>query len=106
MWFIFPEVRGLGYSDLAKTFAISGQKEAIDYLNHVVLGPRLEDCTRLVLNAAPRRIEEIFGSPDDLKFRSSMTLFDFVAPGSVFNAALATFFGGRDDPITLAALKE
>ena len=106
MWFIFPQIRGLGQSDLAQKFAISGQTEAAAYLGHIVLGPRLKDCTKLVLNAAPRRIEDIFGSPDDLKFRSSMTLFDFVAPKEVFDAALTIFFAARGDPLTLTALQE
>jgi uncharacterized protein (DUF1810 family) len=104
MWFVFPQIRGLGHSAMAVKFAISGAAEARAYLAHPVLAPRLVECTNVVLQTEGRSIEEIFGAPDDLKFRSSMTLFDIVAPGTVFGAALRRFFAGQGDPATLAAL--
>src|SRR5947209_7708083 len=79
MWFIFPQIAGLGSSEMAQRFAISGRSEALAYLAHPVLGPRLHQCTGLVNAASPnRRVEQIFGYPDDLKFRSSITLFQAV----------------------------
>src|SRR4051795_362744 len=75
MWFIFPQIRGLGRSPVSIEYAISSREEAKAYLRHPVLGPRLEECTRLVLLVEGRTALEIFGSPDDMKFRSSMTLF-------------------------------
>jgi uncharacterized protein (DUF1810 family) len=79
MWFIFPQVAGLGRSETARRFAIASRREAQAYLDHAILGPRLLDCTRAVCRAEGRSAYEIFGSPDDLKFRSSMTLFAEVA---------------------------
>jgi uncharacterized protein (DUF1810 family) len=105
MWFIFPQIKGLGHSKLAMQFSILNQEEARAYLRHPILGPRLHECTTMVLKTDARSIAEIFGSPDDLKFRSSMTLFDFVAPGTVFGQALRKFFDGQGDQTTLAALK-
>ncbi len=75
MWFIFPQLRGLGYSDTAIKFAISSQQEAEEYLKHPILGNRLNQCTRLVNFVEGRSIHDILGDPDDLKFKSSMTLF-------------------------------
>jgi len=75
MWFVFPQISGLGGSPMAKQYAISSRTEAKAYLQHPTLGPRLRECTRLVTETEGRTIEEIFGHPDDLKFRSSMTLF-------------------------------
>ena len=106
MWFIFPQIRGLGHSKLAMQFSILNQEEARAYLRHPILGPRLHECTTMVLKTDARSIAEIFGSPDDLKFRSSMTLFDFVAPGTVFGQALRKFFDGQGDQTTLGALKK
>lgn len=106
MWFIFPQIAGLGSSEMAQRFAISGRSEALAYLAHPVLGARLRECTGLV-NAAPpgRRLEQIFGYPDDLKFRSSVTLFRAVAPEeTVFHEALERFFGGAGDAATLRLL--
>jgi uncharacterized protein (DUF1810 family) len=104
MWFIFPQIRGLGHSTNAKRFSILHEEEARAYLHHPILGLRLHECTMMVLKVRARSIVEIFDWPDDLKFRSSMTLFDFVAPGTVFGQALEKFFDGRGDPTTLAAL--
>ena len=76
MWFVFPQIAGLGFSAMAQRFAIESRGEAVAYLAHDVLGPRLIECTRLVMAASERTIGDILGSPDDLKFQSSMTLFD------------------------------
>ena len=89
MWFIFPQIAGLGHSGMSRRFAVSGRAEAQAYLHHPVLGPRLRECARLVTEAEGRSIDEILGYPDDRKFRSSMTLFLEAAPGdTVFQAAL------------------
>ena len=102
MWFIFPQLRGLGSSAMADRFGISSPKEAEAYLAHTVLGPRLLECTGLVNVIEGRSIEQIFGYPDDLKFRSSMTLFRLVAEDSrIFNYALEKYFKGEADPLTL-----
>jgi uncharacterized protein (DUF1810 family) len=105
MWFIFPQIAGLGSSDMARHFAISGRAEALAYLAHPTLGPRLRECTELVNQIPNRAIADIFGYPDDLKFRSSITLFAAVAPGeAAFRAALDQYFAGQPDPATLARL--
>lgn len=105
MWFIFPQIAGLGSSSAAQQYAISSLEEAKAYLNHAVLGPRLKECTQLVLSVKGRTAHEIFGNPDDLKFRSSMTLFAEAMPeGGIFDEALRRYFGGEPDPLTLARL--
>lgn len=105
MWFIFPQVDGLGASPMAKKFAISGRDEAEAYLRHPLLGPRLRECTKLLIAAPQRSIEPILGRPDDLKFRSSMTLFAKVATDNAdFVAALDKFYEGSFDPLTLERL--
>jgi uncharacterized protein (DUF1810 family) len=105
MWFIFPQIKGLGSSAMANQFAIASRGEAQAYLDHPVLGPRLRECTRLVIAAPERSIEEILGYPDDLKFRSSMTLFAAVtADNKDFTDALDKFYGGKADPATLERL--
>lgn len=103
MWFVFPQIAGLGHSAMAATYAISGLDEARAYLAHPVLGPRLIECTRLV-GASGRSVAEIFGSPDDMKFRSSMTLFAKAQGEGVFSQAIETLCGGRYDKATLARL--
>jgi uncharacterized protein (DUF1810 family) len=105
MWFIFPQIKGLGSSPMANTYAIASRAEAQAYLDHPVLGVRLRECTQLV-NAVPdRSIAEILGYPDDLKFRSSMTLFAAVAADNKdFTDALDKFYGGKADPATLQRL--
>ncbi len=106
MWFIFPQLKALGRSPIAQHFGIESRDEALAYWKHPVLGPRLKDCTKLVLAAGNKSIHAIFGSPDDLKFRSCMTLFAQVAPDEpVFSQALARFFGGAPDERTLALLE-
>jgi uncharacterized protein (DUF1810 family) len=105
MWFIFPQVSGLGHSVTSQTFAVSSLAEAVAYLAHPTLGPRLRECAALVVGIEGRSIEEIFGHPDDLKFHSSMTLFARAAPREpIFGACLQKYFGGRPDPQTLARL--
>jgi uncharacterized protein (DUF1810 family) len=106
MWFIFPQVEGLGSSELARKFAISSLAEAAAYLAHPVLGSRLTECTRLVNLVEGRAIEQMFGYPDDVKFRSSMTLFvHATSDNRVFIDALQKYFGGEFDPATLARLQ-
>ena len=105
MWFIFPQLRGLGQSSIANRFGIAGADEARAYLAHPVLGPRLEECTTLVNRVAGISIDDIFGFPDTVKFRSSMTLFAHVSTGSnVFVDALEKYYGGQPDPLTLEML--
>ncbi|MBB5751935.1 DUF1810 domain-containing protein [Prosthecomicrobium pneumaticum] len=104
MWFVFPQVAGLGSSAHAVRYAIRSRAEAAAYLAHPLLGPRLRDWTALVCGHAGRPIGAIFGAPDDLKFRSSMTLFDAVAPGEIFGRALDLFFAGARDRATLDRL--
>ena len=105
MWFIFPQIKGLGSSPAAQHFAIASRAEAEAYLEHPVLGPRLRECTQLVLGVTSRSAHEIFGSPDDLKFRSCLTLFAAAAEeNNVFAPALQRYFGGERDPLTVKAL--
>jgi len=105
MWFIFPQIQGLGYSPLAQKFAISSLEEAKAYLEHPILGPRLRECCHLVNLIEGRSIEEIFGYPDDLKFRSSMTLFtSATSENQIFKAALEKYFNGELDPSTIERL--
>lgn len=105
MWFVFPQLRGLGSSSMAEKYGIASRAEAEAYLAHQVLGPRLRECTELVNAVQNRSVEEIFGYPDDLKFRSCMTLFSSVTNGNdVFRTALDKYFNGEPDPATLARL--
>jgi uncharacterized protein (DUF1810 family) len=102
MWFVFPQIRGLGNSPMAVRFAISGLEEARAYLEHPLLGQRLRECTGIVVGIKGRSVEEIFGYPDDLKFRSSVTLFaKATAEAGVFGEALEKYFGGAMDRGTL-----
>ena len=102
MWFIFPQLKGLGSSAMANLYGISGLQEAEAYLAHPLLGTRLRHCTQLVLLIKGRSVEQIFDDPDDLKFRSSMTLFAKAASDSgPFQEALKKYFGGKPDPLTL-----
>ncbi|RJG27221.1 DUF1810 domain-containing protein [Massilia cavernae] len=107
MWFIFPQIAGLGRSSMAQHYAISSLEEACAYLAHPVLGSRLRECSALALAASAYAVDEIFGYPDDMKFHSSMTLFAAV-PGAdpVFAQCLEQFFGGVPDALTLPHLKE
>lgn len=105
MWFIFPQLRGLGHSEMADWFGISSREEAEAYLRHPVLGPRLTECTGLVNLVEGRSIIQIFGYPDDLKFRSSMSLFALIeSENRVFKDALGKYFGGELDRLTVERL--
>jgi uncharacterized protein (DUF1810 family) len=105
MWFVFPQIAGLGHSPTARRFAIASQDEARAYLAHPLLGPRLRQCVTLVNAVEGRSAHDIFGSPDDVKFRSSMTLFAAAASDrEIFLAALQKYYGGAPDPLTMARL--
>ncbi|WP_367159549.1 DUF1810 domain-containing protein [Kozakia baliensis] len=106
MWFVFPQLAGLGHSSMAQRFALHSLEEAQIYLKHPVLGGRLLDCTELVLNVNDRSAHDIFGSPDDMKFHSCMTLFRLAtSEDSDFQRALEKYFQGQSDHRTLALLK-
>lgn len=105
IWYVFPQVAGLGQSAMSKRYAISGRAEALAYLAHPVLGERLGACTDLVLgHAGKRSAEQIFGPVDAAKFRSCMTLFGAVSAARRFPDALAAFYHGEPDPATLSRL--
>lgn len=105
IWFIFPQIAGLGHSAMSERYAIASLDEARAYLAHPVLGTRLRECSASVLAVRDRTIHEIFGSPDDMKFRSCMTLFNRAAPvETVFGQCLQKYFGGDEDLQTLRLL--
>ncbi|UPJ66366.1 DUF1810 domain-containing protein [Bradyrhizobium sp. 191] len=104
MWFIFPQVAGLGFSAMSQRYAIGSRAEAEAYLAHPVLGARVIECTRLVLAVEGRTINAILGAPDDAKFRASMTLFGAVSDERVFDQAIARYFAGERDGATLEIL--
>ena len=105
MWFIFPQIAGLGHSAMAQRYAISSAAEARAYLDHPILGPRLRECTDLVTRIEGRTAREILGPPDDMKFRSCLTLFAHAAPAEpVFRDALEKYFEGKFDPLTVEKL--
>jgi len=105
MWFVFPQLAGLGHSAMARRYAIRSLEEAAAYLAHPVLGPRLLGCCRAIISVEGRSASQIFGDPDDLKLRSSMTLFSHVpnAPGE-FAQVLERYFGGIEDQKTMDLL--
>ena len=106
MWYIFPQLKGLGRSSTAAFYAIQSKDEAIAYLNHPVLGPRLLECTKAVNAHDKLTAEHIFGYPDYLKFRSCMTLFEKIANNeTLFSEALDKFYGGEPDERTLSILE-
>jgi len=106
MWFVFPQLAGLGLSPTAQRYAIGSLEEARAYLDHPLLGPRLRECSAAVNAVEGRSAHQIFGSPDDLKFRSSMTLFRETAPDEpIFQEALDRYFPGEPDPRTLELLR-
>lgn len=106
MWFIFPQIKGLGHSAVSVKYSMTSLEEARAFLNHPILGPRLRECTRLVNQIEGRSIEDIFGYPDDLKFHSSITLFAQASPeDQVFQKALQKFFTGEFDQLTLDQLR-
>lgn len=105
MWFVFPQLRGLGSSPTAQHYGIASLEEARAYLDHPVLGPRLRECVALVNEIQGRSAEQIFGWPDDLKLRSSMTLFARAADDNHdFLALLDKYYGGQQDPLTVQRL--
>ena len=104
IWFVFPQLRGLGHSPTAHRFGIGSLAEATAYLGHEVLGPRLRECAHLLLAAQGRSAREILGQPDDLKVRSSMTLFAHAGDDPVFGDVLDAFYEGQEDPATLHML--
>lgn len=105
MWFVFPQLAGLGHSAMARRYAIASLEEAVAYLDHPVLGPRLLECAGLVNQVRGRSAHQVFGSPDDRKFQSSMTLFTLARPEvPVFRQALEQFYGGTPDRATTEAL--
>jgi uncharacterized protein (DUF1810 family) len=107
MWFIFPQIKGLGHSEMAQFYAIESPEEAVEYLAHPILGPRLLQCCEIVTGLRGLTAHEVFGSPDDLKFRSCLTLFAVVAkdPGP-FLTALDKCYAGQADAATLGLLGE
>src|SRR5689334_19633652 len=104
IWFVFPQLRGLGHSATAFRFGVTSLEEATAYLNHPVLGPRLLECAGLLLTHRGRTARDILGYPDDLKVRSSMTLFASAGGGPVFTDVLDAFYGGEEDAATLELL--
>jgi uncharacterized protein (DUF1810 family) len=108
MWFVFPQIEGLGHSSTSHHYAIKSSEEARQYLNHPVLGKRLVECAQALLSVEGRSVSQIFGYPDDLKLRSSMTLFARVTPDSpsVFDRVLQKYFRGEGDPRTLEMLRK
>ena len=102
MWFVFPQFDGLGSSETARFYSIKSREEAVSYLQHPTLGPRLSECSEAILAVPEKTAREIFGCPDDLKLRSSMTLFMAVSPPeSIFSRVIARCFEGRPDQRTL-----
>ena len=107
MWFVFPQISGLGVSDMARRFSISSLDEAKAYLSHSVLGRRLAECTSLVLATEGKTIHEILGPLDNIKFRSCMTLFGHAAGDSdLFEKVLKKYFSGEPDALTLVRIRE
>lgn len=107
MWFIFPQIEGLGYSPTAKFYSIKTIEEAKEYLAHPVLGKRLLECANILLNINSKSADEIFGYPDNLKLKSCLTLFNFVAPEQkVFADVLEKYFAGTKDEKTLSILQK
>lgn len=107
MWFIFPQIAGLGHSAMAQQFAVGSFDEAKAYLQHPILGPRLRGCTQLAVDVNGRSAEEIFGYPDYLKFRSCMTLFLTAATdNALFKSALLKYFDGKPDQVPLDILAQ
>ena len=106
MWFVFPQLRGLGVSSTAQFYGLAGEEEARAYLDHPVLGLRLETAVQSVQDSPATSLQVLFGSPDDLKFRSCLTLFAVVAPDGPYRPALARWCGGEPDARTLQRLGE
>ncbi len=106
MWFIFPQIEGLGNSSTAKYYSIKTIEESMEYLMHPILGKRLLECTNIISEIENKTADEIFGYPDTLKLRSCMTLFNFIAPEQkVFADVLKKYFNGKEDEQTLSILQ-
>lgn len=106
MWFVFPQVFGLGRTSTAEKYSIKSLEEAKAYIMHPILGVRLQECTNLVINIDSKTASQIFGFPDDLKFRSSMTLFNYVAEDNkIFLYAINKFYAGKEDDLTIKILE-
>lgn len=106
MWYIFPQIEGLGLSPMSRQYAIKSAAEARAYLDHPVLGPRLNECATVVYNIAGRSAFEILGAPDDMKLRSSATLFASVSGGGIFEQLIQKYFAGQHDEKTLKRLRD
>lgn len=104
MWYIFPQLKGLGLSSTSSFYGIAGLKEAQEYLSHPVLGTRLREISKVLTELPTNDAYSVFGSPDDMKLRSCMTLFDLVSPNDVFSAVLDKYFAGHKDNLTLKLL--
>jgi len=104
MWFVFPQLRGLARSATSEKYGIASVEEAKAYWAHPVLGPRLRECCEILLRVEGRTVEEIFGFPDDLKLRSSMTLFGRATGEGIFREVLGRYFGGEEDGVTVGML--
>jgi uncharacterized protein (DUF1810 family) len=105
IWYIFPQVKGLGHSSMSQEYAIRSRDEAVAYLGHPVLGARLQTCCETLLKHQGKKVQDIMGSPDDLKLRSSMTLFAMISrPPSIFHTLLDVFYAGEMDQRTLEFL--
>ena len=104
MWFVFPQLRGLGASAMSRRYGLESLEEAAAYLAHPILGPRLRECTEAVNDLAGRSAEAIFGPVDAMKLRSSMTLFELAGGGAPFRRCLDSYFGGAADPRTIELL--
>lgn len=107
MWFIFPQITGLGSTEISRLYAIKSREEAVAYLEHPVLGPRIREISEVLLTQDDKSATEILGTPDDLKLRSSMTLFKSVSTDNdVFLNVLDRYYGGEEDPQTFRILSE
>ncbi|MGI8580627.1 MAG: DUF1810 domain-containing protein [Chitinophagaceae bacterium] len=106
MWFIFPQIEGLGHSSTAKYYSIKTIEEAKEYLGHPILGNRLLQCSNIIVGIENKNVDEIFGYPDNMKLRSCMTLFNFISPEQrVFADVLEKYFSGEEDGQTLSILQ-
>lgn len=106
IWYIFPQMRGLGYSCYANLYGIKNKEEAEEYLNHEVLGKRLREVTNALLEHEGKSAEDIFGYPDTMKVKSSMTLFDTICPDDIFAQVLHKFYDGKKCKLTLEMLEK
>lgn len=106
MWFVFPQIKGLGHSAAADFYGLAGAAEAARYLEDEILGGRLREICQALLEQPETDAEAVFGFPDDLKLRSSMTIFDYVAPNDIFGKVLAKFYAGERDGLTLDLIRK